>query len=203
MRQSLGSTSKPPSPGWPVGEALVKADGRKGPPKRDRARVCCPRQPARAHHAPAAPGAHRAIAGGRDLRKVVDRESAYEKLKGRTEDGSASPAATGATARHNWRQRQRRRRTAGQPERRAVWLHRPAWWRRDGLAQTMAKSAVRTMGTTLGKEILRGAGQHLWGSIGGADFKSWQPTNRAVCQRRRRLVWFSPQYAATRCMTSV
>jgi len=26
----------------------------------------------------------------------------------------------------------------------------------DGLVQTMAKSAVRTMGTSLGKEILRG-----------------------------------------------
>ena len=28
--------------------------------------------------------------------------------------------------------------------------------KRDGLAQTMAKSAVRTMGTSLGREILRG-----------------------------------------------
>ena len=35
--------------------------------------------------------------------------------------------------------------------------------KRDGLAQTMAKSAVRTMGTTLGREILRG----VMGSIFG------------------------------------
>ena len=35
----------------------------------------------------------------------------------------------------------------------------------DGLAQTMAKSAVRTMGTTIGKEILRG----VLGSIFGGS----------------------------------
>ena len=35
---------------------------------------------------------------------------------------------------------------------------------RDGLVQTMAKSAVRTMGTTAGREILRGV---LGGIFGG------------------------------------
>ena len=43
----------------------------------------------------------------------------------------------------------------------------PRGGRRDGLAQTMAKSAVRTMGTTLGKEILRG----VLGSIFGGSSK--------------------------------
>lgn len=87
--------------------------------------------------------------------KMVDRESAYEKLKGRTADaGSAqAPAGKGGTA-------------AAPAEEGGGLLGGlndvlfgstgPRGGKRDGLAQTMAKSAVRTMGTTLGKEILRG-----------------------------------------------
>lgn len=87
--------------------------------------------------------------------KMVDRESAYEKLKGRTADaGSAqAPAGKGGT-------------TAAPAEEGGGLLGGlndvlfgstgPRGGKRDGLAQTMAKSAVRTMGTTLGKEILRG-----------------------------------------------
>lgn len=87
--------------------------------------------------------------------KMVDRESAYEKLKGRTaEAGSAqAPAGKGGT-------------TAAPAEEGGGLLGGlndvlfgstgPRGGKRDGLAQTMAKSAVRTMGTTLGKEILRG-----------------------------------------------
>ena len=40
----------------------------------------------------------------------------------------------------------------------------PRGGKRDGLVQTMAKSAVRTMGTSVGKEILRG----VLGGIFGA-----------------------------------
>ncbi|MBB6558321.1 DNA helicase HerA-like ATPase [Acidovorax soli] len=87
--------------------------------------------------------------------KMVDRESAYEKLKGRTADaGSAqAPAGKGGTV-------------AAPAEEGGGLLGGlndvlfgstgPRGGKRDGLAQTMAKSAVRTMGTTLGKEILRG-----------------------------------------------
>lgn len=87
--------------------------------------------------------------------KVVDRESAYEKLKGRTADATAqAPAGKGTGG-------------AAAPADEGGGLlgglndvlfgsTGPRGGKRDGLAQTMAKSAVRTMGTSLGKEILRG-----------------------------------------------
>ncbi len=92
--------------------------------------------------------------------KVVDRESAYEKLKGRAEQMAAQAPANGKGA-------------ATAPQEESGLLGGlndvlfgstgPRGGRRDGLAQTMAKSAVRTMGTTLGREILRG----VMGSIFG------------------------------------
>ncbi|HNQ10620.1 MAG TPA: DUF853 domain-containing protein [Giesbergeria sp.] len=92
--------------------------------------------------------------------KVVDRESAYEKLKGRAEQMAAQAPANGKGA-------------ATAPQEEGGLLGGlndvlfgstgPRGGRRDGLAQTMAKSAVRTMGTTLGREILRG----VMGSIFG------------------------------------
>ena len=99
--------------------------------------------------------------------KVVDRESAYEKLKGRTEEAAAqAPAATGAG-----------KTAAGDNANDGGGLlgglndvlfgsTGPRGGRRDGLAQTMAKSAVRTMGTTLGKEILRGVLGSIFGGSG-------------------------------------
>ena len=99
--------------------------------------------------------------------KVVDRESAYEKLKGRTADAAAqAPAATGAG-----------KTAAGDNANDGGGLlgglndvlfgsTGPRGGRRDGLAQTMAKSAVRTMGTTLGKEILRGVLGSIFGGSG-------------------------------------
>jgi uncharacterized protein len=101
--------------------------------------------------------------------KMVDRESAYEKLKGRTADagepaGSAAGAGNGKAA-------------SGAPAEAGGGLlgglndvlfgsTGPRGGKHDGLAQTMAKSAVRTMGTTLGKEILRGV---LGGIFGGGS----------------------------------
>ena len=98
--------------------------------------------------------------------KVVDRESAYEKLKGRTEDAAAQAPATGAG-----------KTAAGDNANDGGGLlgglndvlfgsTGPRGGRRDGLAQTMAKSAVRTMGTTLGKEILRGVLGSIFGGSG-------------------------------------
>ena len=99
--------------------------------------------------------------------KVVDRESAYEKLKGRTADAAAqAPAATGAG-----------KTAAGDNANDGGGLlgglndvlfgsTGPRGGRRDGLAQTMAKSAVRTMGTTLGREILRGVLGSIFGGSG-------------------------------------
>ncbi|PJI97417.1 hypothetical protein CLU85_2207 [Acidovorax sp. 69] len=99
--------------------------------------------------------------------KVVDRESAYEKLKGRAAEageqaGNAAGGGNGSVA-------------TGVPAEEGGGLlgglndvlfgtTGPRGGKRDGLAQTMAKSAVRTMGTSLGKEILRGV---LGGIFGG------------------------------------
>ncbi|AVS81052.1 ATP-binding protein [Paracidovorax avenae] len=88
--------------------------------------------------------------------KMVDRESAYEKLKGRTEGaangapgqaraGTAGPAGTGDGGGLLGGLNDVLFGTTG-----------PRGGKKDGLVQTMARSAVRTMGTSLGKEILRG-----------------------------------------------
>jgi DNA helicase HerA-like ATPase len=81
--------------------------------------------------------------------KAVDRESAYEKLKGRTEEKQEEAAKP-------------------KPETNVLndvlfGKTGPRGGQHDGLAQTLAKSAVRTMGSTVGREIIRG----LLGSILG------------------------------------
>lgn len=90
--------------------------------------------------------------------KAVDRESAYEKLQGRTEAAATATAGTkGGT-------------TDGAGGGVMGGLNDvlfgstgPRGGKHDGLVQTMAKSAVRTMGTSLGKEILRGVLGSLFG----------------------------------------
>ncbi len=102
--------------------------------------------------------------------KVVDRESAYEKLKGRTAEAADQAAAA-----------QPGRGTAASPASDdsggglmgglndvLFGTTGPRGGKRDGLVQTMAKSAVRTMGTSLGREILRGV---LGSVFGGAKKK--------------------------------
>jgi uncharacterized protein len=73
--------------------------------------------------------------------KTVDRESAYEKLKGRTEEKHEETAKAPAT---NVLKDVLFGKTG------------PRGGQRDGLAQTLAKSVVRTMGSTVGREIVRG-----------------------------------------------
>jgi DNA helicase HerA-like ATPase len=95
--------------------------------------------------------------------KAVDRESAYEKLKGRTE--TAPDAATIAAGKTGTVAPQ----DGGSGVMNTVneilfGTVGPRGGRHDGLAQVMAKSAMRTMGTTVGKEILRG----VLGGIFGA-----------------------------------
>lgn len=93
--------------------------------------------------------------------KAVDRESAYEKLKGRSESapdaptiagkpGAAGPQASGGVM--------------GSLNEILFGTTGPRGGKHDGLAQTMAKSAVRTMGTTMGREILRGVLGGIFGS---------------------------------------
>ena len=99
--------------------------------------------------------------------KAVDRESAYEKLKGRAESApGVPPVAAGSKGG-----------MAGTAPAEGAsgglmgglndilfGSTGPRGGRRDGLVQTMAKSAVRTVGTSVGKEILRG----VLGGIFGA-----------------------------------
>ncbi len=90
--------------------------------------------------------------------QAVDRESAYEKLRGRADGAGPAPAAG----------------TGSGPDAGGGSLMSglndvlfgttgPRGGKHDGLVQTMARSAVRTMGTSLGKEILRGVLGNLFG----------------------------------------
>ena len=94
--------------------------------------------------------------------KAVDRESAYEKLRGRA--AASAPAAGGAIGGG----------AAGQTESGGIMgglkdvlfgTTGPRGGVHDGLAQTLAKSAVRTMGSAVGREIIRG----VLGSIFGGQ----------------------------------
>jgi DNA helicase HerA-like ATPase len=93
--------------------------------------------------------------------KTVDRESAYEAIKGRAEVAAteAAKAPQGGAA--------------GQTDSGGIMgglndvlfgTTGPRGGKHDGLAQSMAKSAVRTMGTSVGKEILRGVLGGIFGS---------------------------------------
>jgi uncharacterized protein len=98
--------------------------------------------------------------------KLVDRESAYEKLKGRTETSADMATAVKAGAKDA---------AAGAAEEagggmmdglKDMFFGRtgPRGGQHDGLAQMMAKSAVRTVGSAVGREIVRGV---LGGLLGG------------------------------------
>ena len=91
--------------------------------------------------------------------KTEDRESAYEILKQRTAQatpatGGAAPAGQGAAQESGM--------MAGLNDL-LFGSTGPRGGKRDGLVQTMAKSTMRTMGNSLGKQILRG----VLGSIMG------------------------------------
>jgi DNA helicase HerA-like ATPase len=97
--------------------------------------------------------------------KAVDRESAYEKIKGRSDTaattpgaalpGIAAPAESGNSVLGG---------VMGGLNDILFGTTGPRGGRHDGLAQTMMKSAVRTIGTKAGQEILRGV---LGGIFGG------------------------------------
>jgi uncharacterized protein len=92
--------------------------------------------------------------------KAVDRESAYEKIKGRAEVAASEAAKAPQGG------------AAGTSESGGILgglndvlfgTTGPRGGKHDGLAQSMAKSAVRTMGSAVGREIIRG----VLGSIFG------------------------------------
>jgi uncharacterized protein len=93
--------------------------------------------------------------------KVVDRDSAYEKLAGRAEAAAdqAKAAPEGGAAGKN-----ESGGLLGGLNDVLFGSTGPRGGRHEGLAQSMAKSAVRTMGSTVGREIIRGV---LGGLFGG------------------------------------
>lgn len=98
--------------------------------------------------------------------QAVDRESAYEQLRGRA---SGAPAAGSAGSGG----------PAGQAEAGGGMLDGlkdvlfgstgPRGGRREGLAEAAAKSALRSMGTTVGREIIRGVLGSLLGGGAGSS----------------------------------
>ena len=84
--------------------------------------------------------------------KTVDRESAYEKLKGRAASTTVTAAGAGGTA-------------APAPPAGGGWMDSlkgsfgglmTGSGRKDSMVEAMAKSAARTVGSTVGREIVRG-----------------------------------------------
>jgi len=81
--------------------------------------------------------------------KLVDRESAYEKLKARAQQAAPAGGAAAPAGR------------AQKPASNALadflfGRTGPRGGQHDGLAQTLAKSTVRTIGSAVGREIIRG-----------------------------------------------
>lgn len=97
--------------------------------------------------------------------QAVDRESAYEQLRGRAASAPAGTTAGGSAGA-----------PAGQAEAGGGMLDGlkdvlfgstgPRGGRREGLAEAAAKSALRSMGTTVGREIIRGVLGSLLGGSG-------------------------------------
>lgn len=160
MRQKPGLDIETAITELAVGEALVSFLDAKGRPSvTERVFVV----PPGSQIGPVTPAQRQAVIGGSLVagvyEKTVDRESAYEKLKGRAETAPDAPTAKPSG------------KGAAESSEGSSMLNDllfgstgPRGGKRDGLVQTMAKSAVRTMGTSVGKEILRG----VLGGIFGA-----------------------------------
>jgi hypothetical protein len=86
--------------------------------------------------------------------KTVDRDSAYEKLKGRAANTSAPAAPGGAAA------------APAEPSAGSSMIDGlkgvlfgttgPRGGKHEGLAESAARSAMRSIGSTVGREIIRG-----------------------------------------------
>ncbi|MCJ0763357.1 helicase HerA-like domain-containing protein [Variovorax terrae] len=159
MRQNPGLDIETAITELAVGEALVSLLDAKGRPGvTERVFVL----PPGSQIGPVTPEQRQALMQGSLVAGVyetmVDRESAYEKLKGRAENAPApGPAGAGGQAAQDGGG------LLGGLGDVLFGSTGPRGGKRDGLAQAMAKSAVRTMGTTVGREIIRG----VLGSIFG------------------------------------
>jgi DNA helicase HerA-like ATPase len=133
-----------------VGEALISFLDEKGTPGMvERAMVC----PPRSQIGPITPEQRAAIIRGSVVagiyETVVDRESAYERLKGKV--AASSAAGTGAAASSGWMGGLEAAGTAL-----GGVLGSGSGRRGDTVVQAMVKSAARTMGSTVGRQLIRG-----------------------------------------------
>ncbi len=150
-----------------VGEALVSMLDEKGRPSvTQRVFVI----PPGSQIGPITPEQRKALIAGSLVagvyEKTVDRESAYEKIKGRAvasggAGAGSTPAAGGGTTRPLPAP------TSGQPSDAAGGMFGglkdvlfgstgPRGGKREGLAESAARSAVRSIGSSVGREIIRG-----------------------------------------------
>ncbi len=129
-----------------VGEALVSLLDEKGRPGvTERAFIV----PPGSQLGPLSPAERKQLIAASPIaghyEKLVDRESAYEKLKARTEESGVASAPGTAN------------KPASNPLMELLFGRTgPRGGQHDGLAQTLAKSTVRTIGSTVGREIIRG-----------------------------------------------
>lgn len=144
-----------------VGEALVSFLDEKGRPSMtERAYVI----PPGSQIGPITPEQRKAVIANSMVagayEKAVDRESAYEKLKAR---GEQAPAATSSGG--GGKTDAETGSAMGGLGDILFGSTGPRGGRREGMLEAAAKSAVRTMGTAVGKEIIRGVlGSLLGGS---------------------------------------
>ncbi len=128
-----------------VGETLVSFLDEKGSPNVvERAYVL----PPASRIGPISPAERSAVITGSLVggvyEKAVDRESAYERLKGRAEQ--ATSAAPGAPSGGGWMDAVKG----------SLGGLATGSGRKDSLIESMAKSAARTIGSSVGREIVRG-----------------------------------------------
>jgi uncharacterized protein len=158
-----------------VGEALISLLDEKGRPGVTQ-RVFV--RPPGSQIGPITPEQRQALIAGSLVagvyEKTVDRESAYEKIKGRASASPVPPTQAPAPTSMQEEARQATR-TAPQPvpaeSSGGGWLGDVAGGmlrgsgRKDSILETVAKSAARTIGSSVGREIIRGVlGSILGGS---------------------------------------
>ena len=164
-----------------VGEALVSFLDEKGRPSiTERVFVV----PPGSQIGPITPDQRKALIAGSLVagvyEKMVDRESAYEKIKGRAAGGGTAPAPAGRTMADeaNAATRGGVSASGGAPPDAAGGVlgglkdvlfgtTGPRGGHHEGLAESAARSAVRTIGSSVGREIIRG----VLGSILGGSRK--------------------------------
>jgi uncharacterized protein len=165
MRQKAGLDIEKAITELGVGEALVSMLDAKGTPSEtERVYVL----PPGSQIGPITPAQRQAllqsslVAGVYE--KTEDRESAYEKLQARVQSAPGRPTTTGGTAGAGGEQSSATGSVLGTLNDVLFGTTGPRGGRHDGLATSMAKSAVRTMGSAVGREIIRGVLGGIFGS---------------------------------------